>query len=87
MTALLVSSIAAGITGIFGVALAVLSLVHVISATGRPGLTGTFLLALTFPLIVFAAHCLDRVDDANRTHRMASYRKQIFGDADDDGSN
>jgi len=80
MTNLLVSTIAATVTGTFGVAFAVLSLVHLISASGRLGLTGTFLLALTFPLIVFAAHSLDRIDDANRTHRMASYKRRILGD-------
>jgi hypothetical protein len=83
MTGLLVSSIAAGVTGVFGVALAVLSLIHVISTMGRLGLTGTVLLAATFPLVVFAAHCLDRVDDENRTYRMASYKRKILGDADD----
>jgi hypothetical protein len=87
MTVLLISSIAAGVTGIFGVALAVLSLIHVIPAMGRLGLTGTFLLALTFPLMVFAAHCLDKVDDANRTYRMASYKRQILGDLEGTGSN
>jgi len=82
MTGLLVSSISAAVTGIFGLAFAVASLLHLISATGRLGLTGTILLAVTFPLVVFAAHCLDRVDDANRAYRIASYKRKIFADTE-----
>src|SRR5215470_9211019 len=83
---LLVSSILAAVTGVFGLAIASASLLHLISSRSVLGITGTALLALTFPLLVFAAHCLDRIDHANREHRLASYRKKIFGDADSDGS-
>jgi hypothetical protein len=36
---------------------------------------GTILLALTIPLLLFGAHCLDLVDSRGRTTRTARRRK------------
>ena len=75
---LLVSFIAAAITGIFGLTLSVMSILHFISRSNPLTPMGVFLLVATFPLLVFAAHCLDRADDANRQIRFAAYRRRAF---------
>jgi len=81
---LLASTTSGVITAIFGLALAGASLLHVVDSGSRLGLAGTALLAVTFPLLVLAAHCLDRIEDVNRAHRAASYKRIVFGDEDDD---
>jgi hypothetical protein len=75
---LLTSCIAAAVTGIFGLVLSAASMLGVISAVNRLTSVGVILLVATFPILVFAAHCLDRIDDANREIRLAAYRKKRF---------
>jgi hypothetical protein len=78
---LLVSCIAAAVTGIFGLVLSAASMLGVISAANLLTSVGVVLLVVTFPILVFAAHCLDRIEDISRARRLASYRKMIFGDS------
>jgi hypothetical protein len=40
---------------------------------GRASLLGTVLLAATFPLMIFAAHCLDKMDETNAAIRSANF--------------
>jgi hypothetical protein len=85
---MLTTTITAAITGIFGLTLAGASLLRIIDSRSELGYTGTILLAVTFPLLVLAAHCLDRIEDVNRSHRVASYKRIVFGeemDARSDG--
>ena len=77
---MLTTTITAAITAIFGLALAGASLLHMISPESPLGFIGTILLALTFPLLVLSAHCLDRIEDVNRANRVASYKRIVFGD-------
>src|SRR5690349_4468807 len=58
MVNLLLSSLAATVTGISGLALAGASLIDAISPTGRLSSIGVVLLAITFPILILAAHCL-----------------------------
>lgn len=82
MTMLLVAITLAVLTGGFGLALAAVSLLQIIAPYGRLAFVGTALLAVTFPILVFAAHCLDRIEDANRVQRMASYRRLVYGEVE-----
>jgi len=68
----------ASVFGLVGLTLALLSLLHVISATGRGATLGNVLLAITFPLMIFAAHCLDRIDKTNRQIRIAAFRRDLL---------
>ena len=77
---MLTTTTTAAITGIFGLTLAGASLLRIIDSRSELGFIGTILLAVTFPLLVFAAHCLDRIEDANREHRVASYKRIVFGE-------
>ena len=80
---MLTTTITAAITGIFGLALAGASLLHLIDSRSVLGFAGTILLATTFPLLVVAAHCLDRIEDINRADRVASYKRIVFGKEND----
>ena len=76
---MLTTTITGSMTGVFGLALAGLALMHIVDSRSRLGFMGTVLLAVTFPLLVLAAHCLDRIEDVNRAHRVASYQRIVFG--------
>jgi hypothetical protein len=79
MTLLLCAITGSVLTGSFGLVLAGASLLQIIEPYGRLALLGTFLLAITFPILVFAAHCLDKIEDTNRAQRIASYRRMVYG--------
>ena len=83
---LLMSAIAGVLTGITGVVLAGAALLHVIAPFGGLSMIGTFLLVITFPLLMFQAHCLDKIEAANRAQRVASYRRMVFGEAEHEDS-
>ena len=76
---MLMSTASAMLTAFFGLLLAGASLLRLIDSGGLPALVGTLLLMVTFPLLVVSAHCLDRIDDANRANRVVSYRQMVFG--------
>jgi hypothetical protein len=80
--ALFVSAITAILTGVTGLILAAASLLHFISPYGGLGIIGTILLVVTFPLLIFQAHCLDKIEDTNRAQRMASYKRRVLSDSD-----
>ena len=80
---MLTTTITATITALFGLTLAGMSLLRVIDSRSALGFTGTILLAVTFPLLVLAAHCLDKIEDINRSHRVASYERIVFGEEKD----
>jgi hypothetical protein len=77
---MLTSTTLAILTAFFGLLLAGASLLRLIDSGSHLALAGTLLLMATFPLLVFSAHCLDRIEDANRARRVASYRQMVFGD-------
>src|SRR5262249_933549 len=84
-TALLVSAIAGILTGGTGLVLAGWGLLRIISAYSGLGIVGTVLLVVTFPLLIFQAHCLDRIEDVNRAQRMANYKRRVLNDVDRKG--
>jgi hypothetical protein len=86
LTCLLFSSVTAVVTGSFGLALSAAALLHIVTSSGRVSVIGLALLVITFPLLVFAAHCIDRVADTNREIRLEAYRKKIFADSKGAGS-
>ena len=75
---MLTSTTLAILTAFFGLLLAGVSLLRLIDPESHVALAGTLLLMVTFPLLVLSAHCLDRIEEANRAHRMASYRQMVF---------
>lgn len=53
------------------------SLLHLIPA-GHPLTTvGVVLLALTFPGLIFTAHCLDRIDEAMHAIKIVEYEESL----------
>jgi hypothetical protein len=79
---MLTTTITATLTGIFGLTLAGASLLGLVGSSSRLGFAGSVLLAVTFPLLVLAAHCLDKIEDVNRAERVASYKRLVFGRED-----
>jgi len=65
------SAAAASVTGLFGLSLAGASLLHLIPSNSSLSLYGNLLLTITFPLLIFAAHCLDKIDNVNAAIRAA----------------
>lgn len=76
---LLVSAALAILTGTSGLVLAGASLLRFIPGSSGLALVGTILLVVTFPLLIFQAHCLDKIEDANRAQRMANYKRRVLG--------
>ena len=60
---LTVSITAAFLTGLLGLALGAISLLHLIPAESRSSIYGTVLLIVTFPLLILAGHCMDKIDE------------------------
>jgi hypothetical protein len=54
------------------------SLLNMITKYGVLSYAGSFLLAISFPLLFLTAHCLDRIDEAKTAIRMAMYRKTFL---------
>jgi len=79
-TLLLIGTTAGILTGLSGLILAGASLLRFISPFSGLGILGTVLLISTFPVLIFQAHCLERLEDANRAERVASYRRLVYGD-------
>jgi hypothetical protein len=84
---LLISVIATLFMAACGFALAALSLLHVIETYGRLSTMGVALLAATFPTLIFAAHCLDRIDDADHAIKMDAFKEKLLDITDADDSN
>jgi len=74
--ALTASASSSAVTGLVGLVLAAASLLRFVPHEGRASLFGTVLLAATFPLMIVAAHCLDKMDEANVAIRRANFVSQ-----------
>lgn len=79
-TLLLIGTTMGILTGLSGLILAGASLLRFISPFSGLGILGTVLLVTTFPILIFQAHCLERIEDANRAERVASYRRLVYGE-------
>ena len=75
---LLVSLTSAAVTGIFGLVLSGAVLVELIPHEGMLSIFGSLLLAVSFPLLVLAAHCLDRIDEIKHAIRCADLNRRLF---------
>lgn len=75
---LLASLASATVAAIFGLGLSLLSLVHLISPFGRSSHFGSLLIAIALPLLVFSAHCLDRIDEVEHEIRHAAVRQKLL---------
>jgi hypothetical protein len=75
---LLISSNSAAVTGIFGLVLSGAVFVGLIPHDGRLSIFGSLLLAVSFPLLVLAAHCLDRIDEVKHAIRRADLNRRLF---------
>jgi hypothetical protein len=75
---LLVSLTSAAVTGIFGLVLSGAVFVELVPYEGMLSNLGSFLLAVSFPLLVLAAHCLDRIDEIKHAIRRADLNRRLF---------
>jgi hypothetical protein len=67
------------VTGLFGTVFAVVALLDAVPHFGRVSKMADVMLVLTFPILVFAAHCLDKIDEINaaiREHYCRSERER-----------
>jgi hypothetical protein len=79
---LLISAVLGGLTGLTGLGIGALSILGVAHETSVVTL-GTLSIALSFPLLILAAHCLDKVDACDKAIRLERCRKTGFKDGDD----
>lgn len=75
---LLASLIAIAIMAAVGLSLSAASVLHLITSGGSLSSIGIGMIALEFPLLIFAAHCLDRIDDAEHVIKMAEYKQKLY---------
>jgi cytochrome c biogenesis protein CcdA len=66
---LAVSCMAAFLTGLVGLVLGAISLLHLVPADRDWGIYGPVLLMVAFPLMILAAHCMDKIDEVNAVIR------------------
>ena len=71
---LLVSVLATLLCGLTGIAMLVESAFG-FSSNGL-SITATVLIAISFPLLILAGHCLDKIDDAEKAIRHEQFRKE-----------
>jgi|KBSMisStaDraftv2_1062788.scaffolds.fasta_scaffold336720_2 hypothetical protein len=69
---------AAAVTSTFGLMLSAASLIGAIQSNGRMSIAGTVLLAISFPMLIFTAHCLDKIDQIKTAIRVRSYQKYLL---------
>ena len=82
--ALVGSAITTVVIAVLGLALGSVSLLHLIPPTNPLTTLGVVLLALTFPGLIFTAHCLDRIDGAMHAIKMADYEQKLIHITDAD---
>lgn len=63
------SAVLGGITGLAGTTIGMLSLLRLLSDHQKNDNFGTVLLVAAFPLLVFAAHCLDKAHETEKAIR------------------
>jgi len=69
---------AAAVTSTFGLMLSAASLIGAIRSNGTMSIAGRVLLAISFPMLIFAAHCLDKIDEIKATIRAKSYQQYVL---------
>jgi hypothetical protein len=85
--AVLFISAACGVfSGVIGLVLSGLTLLGLSDYLSGVGHLGNWMVGAFFPLLILAAHALDKVQDAKKVLRLTSCRKQGFKD-DDQGTN
>src|SRR4051794_31680359 len=72
---LLITLTSAAVTGLFGLLLSAAVFVELVPHNGTLSMLGSFLLMLSFPLLVLAAHCLDSIDEAQHARRRADLNR------------
>jgi hypothetical protein len=75
-TFLTASGSMAVVTGLFGVVFAVVALLDIVPHFGRISRMANVMLVLTFPILIFAAHCLDKIDEINAAIREHNFRSK-----------
>lgn len=80
ITALFISSTLGVLMGLFGLVINGLSSFGFLANDQRIGQLGIWLIVVTFPLAAFTAHCLDKIDEANKTIRIEYCRKHGMND-------
>jgi hypothetical protein len=63
------------LAGLLGLVINGLFLIGVMERTGKISLIATWLIVAAFPLLMLAAHCLDRADAARRSLRLEYCRR------------
>lgn len=71
-----VSSIAGVCAGLTGLAISALWALGFLPAAPDPDRLGTWLVAAAFPLLILAAHCLDKTADVEKCIKAISYHRQ-----------
>jgi hypothetical protein len=77
---LLISCVASVISSIFGLALAAVSMLGLISRGSVLSKTGPISLGAAFFMLVCVAHCCDRLGDVKRERRIAAFKRKLFND-------
>lgn len=72
---LMLSSLFGSICGLMGTTLGVMSLLRLLTDHRLLDIAGTVLLVVAFPLLVLAAHSLDKVSEADKAIRIESCRR------------
>ena len=69
---------AAAVTSTFGLVLSAASLIGAIQSNRLMSIAGTVLLATSFPILMFTAHCLDKIDEIKKVTRAEAYQKYFL---------
>ena len=72
---LLVSSVCGGVCGLVGMTLGLMSLLGLLNGYRLLDDLGTVLLVCAFPLIILAAHCLDKAYEADKAITYEYFRR------------
>jgi hypothetical protein len=78
-TCLLVSGAAGAVVGLCGLAIAAATLTGLVRNTRELSSLGVLSLALSYPLMFAAAHCLDKMDETKKTIGRARHWERTLG--------
>ncbi|HMS39747.1 MAG TPA: hypothetical protein PKE69_05940 [Pyrinomonadaceae bacterium] len=76
MNALFASSIFGIVLGVTGFVISALSLFGFLAEKQNVSRLGTWLIVAVFPLMMFAAHCLDKIGNANKAIKNERFKRQ-----------
>lgn len=79
---LFISAVPGGFCGVAGVTLSTMSLVGLLSTHRRIDHIGTGLLIAAFPLIILAAHCLDKAHEVEKAITIEYCKRTGMTDED-----